>query len=221
MARKTKTNEKGSTKSKLLKKNTEQELTNNPSSDMRDQELMDDFEEYRSYITNEINILMQRIRHAMFSIEDYGLSLKGQQGQRLVDISLMFSFRDQLVEVADQLSEKLDMIRLYDSYCRDCYDSTDGMADLMRKEIAQSLVESRSRLFGIPKLMTSEDVAEILGISDEEVNHLASEGRIGFVELTATKKAYTMGLVAEFIEGETYRRSWRWDQIKSECENFG
>jgi hypothetical protein len=73
----------------------------------------------------------------------------------------------------------------------------------------------------IPRLLTADDVAEILGITAEEVDHLADEGKLGHVELTHTKKAYTMDLVAEFIEGETYQRSWRWDQIKAECENFG
>jgi hypothetical protein len=73
----------------------------------------------------------------------------------------------------------------------------------------------------IPRLLTAEDVGEILGITAEEVDHLADEGKMGHVELTDTKKAYTMDLVAEFIEGETYRRHWRWDQMKSECEDFG
>jgi hypothetical protein len=73
----------------------------------------------------------------------------------------------------------------------------------------------------IPRLLTADDVGEILGITAEEVNHLADEGKLGHVELTDTKKAYIMDLVAEFIEGETYRRHWRWDEIKLEVESFG
>ncbi|MGO9571034.1 MAG: hypothetical protein ACLP5H_26215 [Desulfomonilaceae bacterium] len=61
----------------------------------------------------------------------------------------------------------------------------------------------------IPRLLTAEDVAEILGITAEEVDHLADDARLGHVALTDTKKAYTMDLVAEFIEGETYGRHWR------------
>jgi hypothetical protein len=73
----------------------------------------------------------------------------------------------------------------------------------------------------IPRLLTADDVGEILGITAEEVNHLADEGKLGHVELTDTKKAYTMDLVAEFVERETYRRHWRWDEIKLEVESFG
>ncbi len=75
--------------------------------------------------------------------------------------------------------------------------------------------------FVIPRLLTAEDVGEILGITGEEVNHLAYEGKIGHVELTETKKAYTMDLVAEFIEAETYSRDWKWDEIKAEVEAYG
>ena len=73
----------------------------------------------------------------------------------------------------------------------------------------------------IPKLLTAEDVGEILGITADEVNHLADEGKLGHVELTDTKKSYTMDLVAEFIDGETYRRHWRWDNMKLEVESYG
>ncbi len=73
----------------------------------------------------------------------------------------------------------------------------------------------------IPKLLTADDVAETIGITAQEVDHLADGGKLGHVKLTDTKKAYTMDLVAEFIDGETYRRSWRWDEIKLECESFG
>jgi|GEM_PF-6359523 len=73
----------------------------------------------------------------------------------------------------------------------------------------------------IPRLLTADEVAEIIGITAEEVDHLAVEGKLGHVELTDTKKAYTMDLIAEFIEGETYRRHWRWDDIKLEVESYG
>jgi hypothetical protein len=72
-----------------------------------------------------------------------------------------------------------------------------------RREQKQANVEEG---IVIPRLLTADDVAEILGITAEEVDHLANKGKLGHVALTDTKKAYTMDLVAEFVEGETYRR---------------
>jgi hypothetical protein len=71
------------------------------------------------------------------------------------------------------------------------------------------------------RLLSANEVGTMLGITEQEVNELAEEERIGYVRLTETKKAYTMELVAEFVEAETYRRSWRWDEIKSKVEAFG
>jgi hypothetical protein len=78
-----------------------------------------------------------------------------------------------------------------------------------------------SLILDLKKDVDRRGCSDILGITAEEVNHLSDEGKLGHVELTDTKKAYTMDLVAEFVEGETYRRSWRWDEIKTECESFG
>jgi hypothetical protein len=88
----------------------------------------------------------------------------------------------------------------------------------MPKEERRKTNEEES--IAIPRLLTADEVAEILGITAEEVDHLADDARLGHVALTDTKKAYTMDLVAEFIEGETYGRHWRWDEMKLECENF-
>jgi hypothetical protein len=71
------------------------------------------------------------------------------------------------------------------------------------------------------RLLSANEVGTMLGITWQEVNELAEEERIEYVRLTETKKAYTMELVAEFVEAETYRRSWRWDEIKSKVEAFG
>lgn len=71
------------------------------------------------------------------------------------------------------------------------------------------------------RLLSANEVGKMLGITEQEVNELAEEERIGYVRLTDTKKAYTMELVAEFLKGEAYRRSWRWDEIKSAVEAFG
>ncbi len=60
----------------------------------------------------------------------------------------------------------------------------------------------------IPRLLSVEEVGEILGISPETVNELVDEFRLGYVRLSATKRAYTMELLAEFIEGETVHRDW-------------
>ena len=133
----------------------------------------------------------------------------------------MFSFRDQLLAIGDHLFKKLDLIKLSISQYRQDYEDIGGTAELLRKEVEQSLVQLKTQAHGIPRLLSADDVGEILGISGEEVNNLAEQGKLGCVELTDNKRAYTMDLVAEFIEGETYHRSWRWDEIKSECENFG
>jgi hypothetical protein len=71
------------------------------------------------------------------------------------------------------------------------------------------------------RLLSANEVGKMLGITEQEVSELAEEERIGYVRLTETKKAYTMELVAEFVKGETYQRSWRWDEIKSKVEAFG
>jgi hypothetical protein len=76
----------------------------------------------------------------------------------------------------------------------------------MPKEGQKRMIEKESIV--IPRLLTADEVAEILGITAEEVDHLADDARLGHVALTDTKKAYTMDLVADFIEGETYGRHW-------------
>jgi hypothetical protein len=73
---------------------------------------------------------------------------------------------------------------------------------------------------GIQRVLSAKEVGEMLGISEQEVNQLAEEGRIGYVRLTDTKKAYTMELVAEFIRGETYPRSRRWNEDEIMYEFF-
>jgi hypothetical protein len=217
MVRKTKKNEKACADSELAQKGTEQRFTG----DTRDQELAGDFREYEKSVTAEINDSMRRIRHGLLALDQYSLDLKRQPGKDIIDISLMFRFRDELVEIGDHLFDKLDLIKFSNSTYREHYESTGGTADLLRKEVQQSLIQSRSRNHGIPTLLTADDVAKILGITGEEVDNLANEGRLGYVELTDKKKAYTMDLIAEFIEGETYRRSWRWDEIKLEVESYG
>lgn len=217
MGRKTKRNEKGSADLESVQKEPEQQL----AAGTRDEELEGDFKEYEDLITAEINDLMQKIRHGLLSLEGYSLDLKRQPGKDLIDISLMFGFRDQLLEIEDHLVEKLDMIKFCNSEYRLHYENNGGTAEPLRKEVEQSLVQLRKRAYGIPRLLTANEVAVILGINEDEVNNLAHEGKLGHVELTESKKAYTMDLVAEFIKGETYRRHWRWDEIKLEVESFG
>lgn len=218
MTKKPKTNVKKTAVPELLENETELQSTDQ----MRDQETVaDDYKEQREYIASEIDTWMQRIRYLLLPLERYGLNLKRQSPESLVDLTLMYSFRDQLIDISDDLIQKHDLIMGYDSHCRRHYDETAGTADLMRKEIGQSLGESRSRDYGIPRLLTADDVGKTLGITGEEVNNLADEGKLGHVELTDKKKAYTMDLITEFIKGETYRRSWRWDEVRRECESFG
>jgi hypothetical protein len=47
----------------------------------------------------------------------------------------------------------------------------------------------------------------MLGISERAVNRLVREGRLGYVRLTGSKKAFTLDLVGEFIRGETVGRA--------------
>lgn len=51
----------------------------------------------------------------------------------------------------------------------------------------------------IPRLMSAQEVGEILGISERAVNRLVREGRLGYVRLTGSKKVFTLELVGEFI----------------------
>ena len=51
----------------------------------------------------------------------------------------------------------------------------------------------------IPRLLSAQEVGEILGISERAVNRLVREGRLGYVRLTGSKKAFTLDLVGEFI----------------------
>jgi hypothetical protein len=93
------------------------------------------------------------------------------------------------------------------------------LRDIM--EIAQNGQKLLSEPASTRRLLSANEVGKMLGITEQEVHELAEEDRMGYVRLTETKKAYTMELVAEFIEAETYRRSWRWDEIKSKVEAFG
>ncbi len=67
----------------------------------------------------------------------------------------------------------------------------------------------------IPRLLSAQEVGEILGISAKTVNKLARQGRLGYVELTTRKKAFTKELVEEFIKAETYPRDWTWDEARA------
>ncbi len=58
----------------------------------------------------------------------------------------------------------------------------------------------------IPRLLSAQEVGEMLGISERAVKKLVSEGRLGYVRLTGNRRVFTMELVAEFVEGETVRR---------------
>ena len=62
----------------------------------------------------------------------------------------------------------------------------------------------------IPRLLTVEEVGEILGISPETVDELVAAGRLGYVRLSADKRVFTIELLAEFISGETVHRDEAW-----------
>jgi excisionase family DNA binding protein len=59
----------------------------------------------------------------------------------------------------------------------------------------------------IPRLLTAQEVGEMLGISERAVNRLVREGRLGYVRLTGNRRLFTTELVGEFIRAETVRRS--------------
>jgi excisionase family DNA binding protein len=52
----------------------------------------------------------------------------------------------------------------------------------------------------IPRLLSSNDVAEILGISTKTVNKLVREGKLGCVQVTSTERRFTKGQIQSYIE---------------------
>ncbi len=63
----------------------------------------------------------------------------------------------------------------------------------------------------IQKLMTAQDVGEMLGISARTVNKLARNGKLGCVQITGRERRFTIRLLQEFIKAETRHRDWVWD----------
>ncbi len=66
-------------------------------------------------------------------------------------------------------------------------------------------IEER-QVAAVPRLISAAEVGEILGISAKTVHKLARDLRLGSVEITTRKRRFTMELVEEFIEAETYHR---------------
>jgi len=64
----------------------------------------------------------------------------------------------------------------------------------------------------IPRLLTAKEVADILRITEEDVNDLVGQERLGCMELTAHMRGFTKELVEEFIRAETVHRNPMWDE---------
>jgi excisionase family DNA binding protein len=86
---------------------------------------------------------------------------------------------------------------------------------LLRQEITEMSNMRQTKeeeTVDIPRLLSVQEVEEMLGISERAVNRLVREGRLGYVRLTRNKKGFTLNLVREFIKGETIRRSQDGDE---------
>jgi excisionase family DNA binding protein len=55
----------------------------------------------------------------------------------------------------------------------------------------------------IQKLLSAQDVAEILGISAKTVNKLVREGKLGCVQVTAKERRFTEDQMREYIESRS------------------
>ena len=71
-------------------------------------------------------------------------------------------------------------------------------------------IEER-QVVAVPRLISAAEAGEILGISAKTVHKLVRSGRLGCVEITTRKRRFTMELVEEFIEAETYHRHEMWN----------
>jgi Helix-turn-helix domain len=67
-------------------------------------------------------------------------------------------------------------------------------------------------VIGITRLLSAEEVGEILGISARAVNKLAKEWKLGCIEITPRKRRFSPELVEEFIRAETIHRHPMWDE---------
>jgi excisionase family DNA binding protein len=81
----------------------------------------------------------------------------------------------------------------------------------------------QERLF-IQKLLSTKDVAEILGISAKTVNKLVREGKLGCVQVTTKERRFTEQQVEGFIESRSSKvqiDSRTSDRVKSAAPKGG
>jgi excisionase family DNA binding protein len=71
---------------------------------------------------------------------------------------------------------------------------------------------NQESVIGITRLLSAEEVGEILGISARTVNMLVKECRLGSIEITSRERRFTPELVEEFIRAETIHRHPMWDE---------
>lgn len=55
----------------------------------------------------------------------------------------------------------------------------------------------------IPRLLSSNEVAEILGISTKTVNKLVREGKLGCVQVTSRERRFTKAQIQSYIEDKS------------------
>jgi excisionase family DNA binding protein len=70
------------------------------------------------------------------------------------------------------------------------------MNDEMRKE-------NDNQQIAIQRLLSPQDVAEILGISVKTVHKLAREGKLGCVQVTSKERRFTEEQVRAYIESQS------------------
>jgi excisionase family DNA binding protein len=71
---------------------------------------------------------------------------------------------------------------------------------------------NQEEVMTIPGLLSANEVGKMLGISARAVNKLASEGKLGCVQLTSRDRRFTKELVEEFVKAVTVHRDWVWDE---------
>jgi excisionase family DNA binding protein len=69
----------------------------------------------------------------------------------------------------------------------------------------ESRKENDHAKIGIQRLLSPEDVAEILGISVKTVNKLAREGKLGCVQVTHRERRFTEEQVRAYIDAQSRR----------------
>ncbi len=87
----------------------------------------------QAIVTKEIIEPLDRIRRAVLSLEDYGISLERDARSSLVDLALMFTLGDTLKITGNYLCDQYDNLKTYDSHSTQFSDDT---IDFMKKKLA-------------------------------------------------------------------------------------